>query len=171
MIPELKICCCGSISIISVPNLILTLRLAYRTKISVVLTASARRFITEHTFTALTGNLAIFDEGTGTSTEASDAPILIAPATANALSAIATGLPTHPAANLAMTSKNRVFIAPAMNVQMWEHPAIQRSVQRCQSYGHLFIMPEKGLEISDMTSSASSLASIDSIVKTLIVNL
>jgi phosphopantothenoylcysteine decarboxylase/phosphopantothenate--cysteine ligase len=171
MIPELKICCCGSIAIISVPNLILTLRLAYRTKITVVLTDSARRFITEHTFAALTGSQVIVDQGNGTDTQANDAPVLIAPATANALSAIASGLPTHPAANLAMSSTRRVFIAPAMNNQMWEHPATQRSVHRCHSYGHVVIMPEKGVEISDMTNSPSSLASIDSIVKSLIVNL
>lgn len=171
MIPDLKICCCGSIAIISVPNLILTLRLAYRTMITVALTDSARRFITEHTFAALTGRKVILEQGAGADVQTNDAPVLIAPATANALSAIANGLPTHLAANLAMTSRGRVFIAPAMNVQMWEHPAIQRSVQRCHSYGHVLIMPEKGVEISDMTNSPSSLASIDSIVKSLVVNL
>ncbi|MEY9772083.1 phosphopantothenoylcysteine synthetase/decarboxylase, partial [Sinorhizobium fredii] len=127
MLKELNICCTGSISIISIPHLILTLRLAYGTRVSVFLSDGARKLITEHAFKALTGCTVYTEiaEANQCIDRWKNAPTLIAPATANTIGAIAGGLPNHLAALIVMAATSKIFVAPAMHKNMWENPATQ----------------------------------------------
>lgn len=173
MIPALNLCCTGSIGIISIPNLILTMRLGFQTNIRVFLTAGAKQFVTEQLFTTLTSN-AVYTAVDRLECEAvghMSSPTLIAPASANAIAAMAIGLPSHMAANLAMSSMGTVFVAPAMNKAMWEKPVTRRSLDTLREFGYIIIEPETGREISDLSISHSALASVDTIIKTLIANL
>ncbi|MBB4657989.1 bifunctional phosphopantothenoylcysteine decarboxylase/phosphopantothenate--cysteine ligase CoaBC [Parvularcula dongshanensis] len=70
--------------------------------------------------------------------------VLIAPATANILAKAATGLADDLASTLLLATDKRVLYAPAMNVRMWEHPAVKRNVETLQADGALFVGPEKG---------------------------
>lgn len=69
--------------------------------------------------------------------------LLIAPATADALAAAATGRAGDPVAALALTASRTVF-APAMNPAMWTAPAVQRAVARLRDDGHEVLEPASG---------------------------
>ncbi|RVE88358.1 flavoprotein [Sinorhizobium meliloti] len=171
-IPNLNLCCTGSVSIVSIPSLVLSLRIAYGTKINVFLTLSARKFITEFTFQALAGTR-VFIEGEDAELplELLSVPTLIAPATANSIAAMGVGKVSHFAASLSMQTRNKVFIAPAMHTTMWEQNSIRRALASLRQYGYIIIEPGPGREISDLSASESSLASVDSIIKSLLTHL
>ena len=171
MLPQLRVCCTGSIGIIAIPQLLLTLRLAYRTDITCILTPSARRFITEHTFTAITGRNVTTELTEHDLLSQSDIPLLIAPASAGALAAMALGRADHLAARLVMSSTSPVFICPAMNAVMWDKPPITRAISSLRDCGYFIIGPGEGVEVETLSPSKSSLADADTIVRTLIAEL
>ena len=70
--------------------------------------------------------------------------ILIAPATANTISKISNGLADDLASTLVLASNKKIFIAPAMNVRMWEHKTNKENIKRLNEFGYRFIGPEIG---------------------------
>jgi len=70
--------------------------------------------------------------------------ILIAPATANALSKISYGLSDDLASTVIFASDKKIFIAPAMNVRMWEHQSNKENLKKLIDFGHEIIGPEIG---------------------------
>ena len=70
--------------------------------------------------------------------------ILIAPITANTISKLSYGLADDLATTLILASNKKVFLAPAMNVRMWEHPSNKKNVSKLVGYGYNFIGPEIG---------------------------
>ena len=70
--------------------------------------------------------------------------ILIAPATANTISKISFGLSDDLASTVVFASDKRIFIAPAMNVRMWEHPSNKKNLKKLINFGHEIIGPEVG---------------------------
>lgn len=119
--------------------------------VTVVMTESAQKFIGAATFEALTGRAVlrqIFDEPghpLGAHIDLAKADLLvIAPATANFMARAASGAADDLLTTLYLAFKGRVLLAPAMNDQMWEHPAVQRNLEQLQSDGVEFVGPESG---------------------------
>ena len=70
--------------------------------------------------------------------------ILITPATANTISKISFGLSDNLASTVVFASDKKIFIAPAMNVRMWEHQSNKKNLKKLINFGHEIIGPEIG---------------------------
>jgi len=70
--------------------------------------------------------------------------IVIAPATANTLSKLSNGYTEDLASTVILASNKQVFLAPAMNVRMWNHQSTQNHTKILKGYGYKFIGPEIG---------------------------
>lgn len=124
-------------------------------KVDVVLTEAATRFVTPLTFEALTGRPAYTglwstsDEGLPTHiahvglAHAADM-LVIAPATANTLAKLATGLADNLLTTLALAARCPLLIAPTMDVGMWAHPATQANAATLRDRGVHFAGPARG---------------------------
>jgi len=120
--------------------------------VQVVLTRSARRFIGPLTFEALSGQPVITDlfrSGRNLSIEhiqlAQEIQLLaVVPATANILGKFARGIADDFLSTLYLSSPAPVLLAPAMNVEMWRHPAVRANVDILRKRGHFFVDPEEG---------------------------
>ncbi|MGA3172308.1 MAG: flavoprotein [Chthoniobacteraceae bacterium] len=121
--------------------------------VHVVMTAAARHFITPLTLRTLSRNPVlenVFDETDGWRPGHIDVAdrmhlLLIAPATANTIAALAHGLADDALTEIALATEAPTLIAPAMNGKMWKHPATQANVALLASRGVHFIGPEEGL--------------------------
>jgi phosphopantothenoylcysteine decarboxylase len=123
--------------------------------VHVVMTADAQRFITAVPFKTLSRNPVVtdlYDEEEGwkpTHIKLADEAslLLIAPATANTIAKLAHGIADDALTciALALNSKAKILIAPAMNGKMWLHPATQQNVATLKSRSAEFIGPEEGL--------------------------
>ena len=70
--------------------------------------------------------------------------ILIAPATANTISKLANGNADDLASTVALASNKKIFIAPAMNVRMWDHQSTRENISKLKTYSYKLIGPEIG---------------------------
>ncbi len=70
--------------------------------------------------------------------------ILIAPTTANTISKIAFGIADDLASTVLLASNKKIFLAPAMNVRMWEHPSNKDNINKIKNIGYEIIGPEIG---------------------------
>ena len=70
--------------------------------------------------------------------------ILIAPATANTISKLANGNSDDLASTVALASNKKIFIAPAMNVRMWDHQSTKDNLAKLKTYNYRMIGPEIG---------------------------
>jgi phosphopantothenoylcysteine decarboxylase/phosphopantothenate--cysteine ligase len=121
--------------------------------VQVVLTRSARKFIAPLTFEALSGQNVItgmFRSGENLSIEhihlAQEARLLaVVPATANILGKFAHGIADDFLSTLYLSCPTPVLLAPAMNVEMWRHPAVRTNVEILRKRGHIFVDPEPGM--------------------------
>jgi phosphopantothenoylcysteine decarboxylase/phosphopantothenate--cysteine ligase len=127
-------------------------------RVQVILTPAGEKFITPLTFAALTGRKVITDLFGSASPEetlssavehiavAQENDILIiAPATADLLARLAHGLANDFLTTTYLAFTGPVVLAPAMNNNMWMHPATQQNLSILKSRGHLIIEPEEGL--------------------------
>ena len=120
--------------------------------VTVVMTHSARHFIGAATFAALTGRPVleeIFDEPhhpLGAHIELAERAELlcVAPATADFLARAACGMADSLLSTALLSFTGPVVLAPAMNCQMWEKPAVQRNVEQLRSDGFHFVEPQEG---------------------------
>lgn len=71
--------------------------------------------------------------------------LLIAPASANVLAALAGGFAHDALSAIALATRAPILIAPAMNGKMWTHPATVRNVETLKSWGTRFVEPAEGL--------------------------
>jgi phosphopantothenoylcysteine decarboxylase/phosphopantothenate--cysteine ligase len=127
-------------------------------RVQVILTPAAEKFITPLTFAALTGRKVITDLFASASSEetlssavehiavAQENDILvIAPATADLLARLAHGLANDFLTTTYLAFTGPVVLAPAMNSNMWMHPATQENLTILKGRGHQIIEPEEGL--------------------------
>ncbi len=122
-------------------------------EVHVVMTAAAEQFITPLTLQTLSRNAVVRSSATArpdwkpVHIELADRAslLLIAPASANVLAELALGLAGHPLAEIALATRAPLLVAPAMNGNMWHHPATQQNVTTLKSRGVHFIGPEEGL--------------------------
>ena len=70
--------------------------------------------------------------------------ILVAPATANTISKLSKGSSDDLASTVMLASDIDIFLAPAMNVRMWEHPSTKENMNKLKEYGYKIIGPEIG---------------------------
>lgn len=120
--------------------------------VTVVMTDAAQRFVGPPTFAALTGRpvvTGLFDDPRyplGAHIElARRADLLcVAPATANFLSKAVHGLADDLLSTLYLAFHGPVLVAPAMNSEMWEKPAVARNVRQLEADGVRIIAPEEG---------------------------
>ena len=70
--------------------------------------------------------------------------ILVAPATANTISKLSFGLSDDLASTVMLASDKDIFLTPAMNVRMWEHPATKENLSKLKKFGYKIIGPEIG---------------------------
>ncbi|MGN1318286.1 MAG: bifunctional phosphopantothenoylcysteine decarboxylase/phosphopantothenate--cysteine ligase CoaBC [Lachnospirales bacterium] len=121
--------------------------------VNVVMTKNATEIIAPITFERLTNNKCIietFDKTTQYDIKhislAKKADIfVIAPATANIIGKIANGIADDFLSTTVMAAKCPVYIAPAMNTNMYENPIVQDNIKKLKSYGYKFIEPTSGL--------------------------
>ena len=127
-------------------------------RVQVVMTDAAREFITPLTFASLTGHKVItglFASGSSDETLSSavehiavaqdNQVLVIAPATANLLARLANGLADDFLTTMYLAFTGRVVLAPAMNNNMWTHPATQENLTALRKRGHIIVEPEEGL--------------------------
>lgn len=139
--------------------------------VQVVLTRSARRFIAPLTFEALSGQSVIsemFRSGANLSIGhihlAQEIQLLaVVPATANILGKFAHGIADDFLSTLYLSCPAPVLLAPAMNVEMWRHPAVRDSIEILKKRGHIFVDPEPGMLACGMEGEGR-LANVDVIV-------
>jgi len=70
--------------------------------------------------------------------------ILVAPATANTISKLSTGSSDDLASTIILASDKDIFLTPAMNIRMWEHPSTKENLNKLKSYDYKIIGPEIG---------------------------
>ena len=70
--------------------------------------------------------------------------ILVAPATANTISKLSAGSSDDLASTVILASNKDVFLVPAMNVRMWEHPSTRENLQKLRNFGYTIVGPEIG---------------------------
>lgn len=121
--------------------------------VRVVMTGSARRFITPLTLQTLSKNPVVtdvFDEQEGWCPghiELADRAdmLLVAPASAAALARLAHGLADDALTCIALATRAPLVIAPAMNGKMWTHPATVQNTEMLRARGAIFIGPGEGM--------------------------
>ena len=118
--------------------------------VRVVMTDSAKRFVGEQTFAALSGNPVaseIFGPG-------ADVPhvelargadlMVVAPATANALAKMTSGFADDLVSATLLTATCPILVAPAMHTEMWENPATRSNMETLSSRGVILVGPASG---------------------------
>jgi len=121
-------------------------------EVRVIMTTGAQAFITPLTLQALTGNevhISLLDEkaeaGMGHIELAKWADlVVIAPASANTLARLAMGMADDLLTTVCLATTAPVIIAPAMNQQMWAHPAVNLNVQTLRDMNYQIIAPASG---------------------------
>jgi len=146
--------------------------------VQVVMTRSAREFVTPLTFAALSGQKVITDLFEGTSGGEANLEsaiehiavaqrtdlLLVAPATADILAKFARGIADDFLTTLYLASAAPVVVAPAMNVNMWEHAATQENIEILRARGIRVVNPDEGYLACGMTG-AGRLAGQEEIVR------
>ena len=127
-------------------------------EVQVVITPAGKEFITPITLSALTQKPVISDffsqrDGTWHSHVAlglwADA-MLIAPCTASTLGKMANGIADNMLITTYLSMKAPVFIAPAMDLDMYAHPTTQQNMERLKSFGNIIIEPQSGFLASGL---------------------
>ena len=144
--------------------------------VEVVMTRAACEFITPLTFATLTGKKVItslFAESGGEANLESAIEhiavaqrtdlLLVAPATANILAKFSRGISDDFLSTLYLATTAPVVVAPAMNVNMWNHPATQENLERLRERGVHIVSPDEGYLACGMIG-AGRLAGQDAIV-------
>jgi phosphopantothenoylcysteine decarboxylase/phosphopantothenate--cysteine ligase len=148
-------------------------------EVQVVMTAGAEQFVTPLTFASLSGRQVLSSlwtpaVGERAAEDAGDfdiehirvaqeaAVVVIAPATANVLAKLAHGLADDLLTTICLASTAPLVIAPAMNVNMWRHPATQRNMEVLRERGAMIVEPGAGYLACGMVGEGR-LASIEEI--------
>ena len=127
-------------------------------EVQVVITPSGKEFITPITLSALTSKPVIsdfFSQRNGTWHSHIDLgmwadAMLIAPATASSIGKMANGIADNMLITTYLSMKAPVFIAPAMDLDMFAHPSTQRNLKKLQEYGNHIIEPQSGFLASHL---------------------
>ena len=121
-------------------------------RVKTILTKNAKEFVTPLSVSSLSQEK-VYDDIFSAENEAemdhislsrwADA-VLVAPITANTISKVASGNAEDLASTVLLASNKQIFLAPAMNVRMWEHPSTKENILKLKSFGPKIIGPEIG---------------------------
>ena len=121
-------------------------------KVKVILTKNAKKFVTPLSVASLSQEK-VYEDLFSAENEAemdhislsrwSDV-ILVAPATANTISKLSNGSSDDLATTVMHASNKKIFLSPAMNVRMWEHPSTKENLNKLKKFGYKIIGPEIG---------------------------
>jgi phosphopantothenoylcysteine decarboxylase / phosphopantothenate---cysteine ligase len=160
---------CGSIAAYKA---VLVLRLLQQAgaEIQVVMTQAAGQFVGTLTFQSLSRRPVLsnlWQDGEQWTQHVQTAEwadlILIAPATAHTMARLAHGLCDDMLSAIVLSARCPLAIAPAMDLQMYAHPATQANIERLRTFGYQFIAPESGYLASGLEGQGR-LASPENIV-------
>lgn len=121
--------------------------------VHVIMTKNAQRIISPTVFEALTGNKVIddvFDRDSGYQVahiemaKQADA-VMIAPASANMIAKLAHGIADDMLSTTMLAVRAPVYIVPAMNTRMYEHPATRENMEKLQCFGYHLVEPASGM--------------------------
>ena len=142
---------CGGISAYKSLEIIRLLKKRGAT-VKTILTKSAKEFVTPLSVASLSQEK-VYDDLFSAENESemnhislsrwSDL-ILVAPATANTISKLSKGSSDDLASTVMLASDKDIFLAPAMNVRMWEHPSTKENLNKLKKYNYKIIGPEIG---------------------------
>ncbi|MDT9023870.1 bifunctional phosphopantothenoylcysteine decarboxylase/phosphopantothenate--cysteine ligase CoaBC [Rossellomorea yichunensis] len=121
-------------------------------EVKVIMTESARKFVAPLTFQALSRHDVYwdtFDEKDSSKIAHIDLAdwadlVLVAPATANIIGKLANGIADDMISTTILATTAKVWIAPAMNVHMYDHPAVKRNIETLFEFGYRFVEPSEG---------------------------
>ena len=148
---EALVCVTGGIAAYKVCEVVS--RLAQRgVGVTVAMTRSAQQFVGPITFQALSARRVLADLWSSSQpadvqhisvTDAADV-VLIAPATANVIGKIATGIADEIVTTLVIAASSPIILAPAMNERMWANPVVQHNVKTLSDRGCELVGPSAG---------------------------
>jgi len=161
---------CGSIAAYKAAFLV-RLLVKEQANVQVIMTPDAQNFISPLTLSTLSKREVLstyFDGATGTWNNHVELGlwadyVLIAPASANTLAKFAQGICDNLLTAVYLSARCPVYFAPAMDLDMWAHPATRTNVARLQSYGNILIPPGKG-ELASGLSGDGRMAEPEEIV-------
>tara|TARA_B100000700_G_scaffold329178_1_gene449821 strand:+ start:1128 stop:2327 length:1200 start_codon:yes stop_codon:yes gene_type:complete len=142
---------CGGISAYKSLEIIRSLK-KKNAQIKTILTQSAKEFVTSLSITSLSQDR-VYDDMFDIENESEMDHIslsrwadliLVAPITANTISKLSSGSSDDLASTVILASDKEVYLAPAMNVRMWEHPSTKNNLIKLKNYGYKIIGPEIG---------------------------
>ena len=142
---------CGGISAYKSLELIRSLK-KKGAKVKTILTKNAKKFVTPLSIVSLSQEK-VYDDLFNPENEAEMDHIslsrwcdliLVVPATANTISKLSVGSSDDLASTVILASDKSIFLAPAMNVRMWEHPSTKQNLNKLINFGYKIIGPEIG---------------------------
>ena len=176
---------CGGVAAYKAAELVRALQ-QQSVDVHVVMTRAAEEFVQPLTFSSLTGHKVITSLWGGTHDEAGPSSglddqgqiehiaeaqaadaLVIAPATANVLAKLAHGLADDFLTTMYLATTAPVIVAPAMNVNMWNHPATRANVKLLRERGTTVVEPDAGYLACGMVGSGR-LAAIEEIARAVI---
>jgi phosphopantothenoylcysteine decarboxylase/phosphopantothenate--cysteine ligase len=142
---------CGSIAAYK-SAILVRLLVKAGANVKVILTSDAANFITPLTLATLSKNpvyTQYFEAETGVWSNHVELGLwadlmIVAPASANTLAKMSTGLCDNLLTAVYLSAKCPVFVAPAMDLDMWKHESTQHNIQALQAYGNQVIQPNNG---------------------------
>lgn len=167
----------GGIAVYKALDIISALR-KQDVEIKVIMTESAKQFVTPLAFQSLSQNMVITDmfaepkawEIQHISLAQWADIMLIAPATANIIGKVANGIADDMLSTSIMATEAKVIFAPAMNTKMYENKIVQDNINKLKGYGYSFIEPASGrLACGDI--GKGKLASVSDIVDRVLIEL
>jgi len=140
--------------------------------VRIIMTPSAREFITPLTMATLSKNPVFtdfFDPQNGSWNSHIDLGLwanlfLIAPATANTMAKMAAGIADNLLLTTYLSARCPVIVAPSMDMDMLNHPATEKNIGTLRSYGNIILEPESG-ELASGLTGKGRMAEPDEIVK------
>ena len=148
---KILIVICGGVSAYKSLEFIRALR-KNKAEIKTIITKSAKEFVTPLSITSLSQGK-VYEDLFNPENEAEMDHIslsrwadliVVVPATANTLSKLSNGTCDDLASTVILASNKKIFLVPAMNVRMWEHPSNQKNINNLREYGYKIIGPEIG---------------------------
>ena len=148
---KILLCVSGGIAVYKAVALVSKLSQA-GADVKVIMTESAKQFVQPLSFQVMSRNdvyFDTFDEKDSSVIAHIDLAdwadlVIVAPATANMIAKMANGLGDDMASTVLLATTAPIWVAPAMNVHMYDHPAVKRNIDRLHHAGIRFIEPSEG---------------------------
>jgi len=172
----------GSVGVLAVPDYIKLLRESFAERVYVMMSHSAKKFVTPYTLRLYSGNY-VFSDSFDISDDVRVPHIeltrkcdmfVIMPATANIIGKVANGICDDLISTAVMACVAPVVFIPSMNPNMWFSKANQKNVSVLKELGHYVLPPSEGYEIADMKPSFGSMPEFEVILdflKKIVVNM